>query len=113
MIMPDKAKPASEFLHITDPHNCPVEFVSLLAASGQNNGVVNLTFATARFMPTASGTIDPDFIVSSRLRMDIACAAQLRGELDRIIGQAQQQLSQALGTALATSAVTGASGKSN
>lgn len=110
--MPAPVKSAApEFIRITDPHDCAVEFVSILAASGQANGVVNLTFATARHTPNDKGGVDPDFIVSSRLRMDISCAAVLRDELDRILGAAQAQLNQVLGTALA--AVAGTSGKSN
>lgn len=105
-------KPA-DFIVVTDPHNVPVDFVSLVAASGHHNGVVNLTLAQARFTPSPSGVVDPDFIVAVRLRMDIACAMQLRGELDRVIKQAEAGVKQLLATALVTSAAPGPSGKAS
>ncbi len=78
-------KPAA--LTITDPHHIPAIFVNQLAGSGQLNGVVNLTFATANFMPKADGSVDPDLVVTSRLRMDFYCAVQLRDALNALIEQ--------------------------
>lgn len=102
-----------DFIHVTDPANVPVEFVSLLVAAGQANGVVNLNFATARFTPRDNGMVEPDFVMSSRLRMDLACAVQIHTELGKIIGQAQAQLQQVLATAMVSTASPGKSGKSN
>ncbi len=107
--MPVKDQPQAKFVPITDPNNCPVDFVNFVAASGILNGVVNLTFAQARHMPKVTGDLDPDFIVASRLRMDLQCAMQLREQLDRIIAEAQSQVRQAL----ATTAGAGPSGKSS
>lgn len=102
-----------DFITVTDPHNCPVTFASVVAASGHHNGVVNLTLAQARFTPSATGVVDPDFIVAARLRMDIACAMQLRDQLERIIGQVEAGAKQALATALVTTAAPGPSGKAS
>lgn len=103
----------SDFITVTDPDNCPVVFAGALVASGHLNGVVNLTFATPRFTPNATGGIDNDFVVASRLRMDIACALALRDQIDRIIKQVETGAKQALATALATTAAPGPSGKAS
>jgi hypothetical protein len=82
--MTDKPEP----LTITDPHNVPVTFVNELVARGHLNGVVNLTFATARFTPTSLGgdsKIDADLVVTARLRMDMYCVQALYLSLGDII----------------------------
>ena len=61
-----------DIIKITDPNNEPVVFVNELVGRGHLNGVVNLTFATARFTPIA-GEIAPDLVITARLRMDMAC----------------------------------------
>ena len=74
-------------LPISDPHRVTPVFVNQLAGSGQLNGVVNLTFTTAQFTPTADSTIDPDLVITARLRMDFYCATQLRDALNALIEQ--------------------------
>ncbi len=76
---------ADDSLSVTDPHKTPVVFVNQLAGSGYLNGVVNLTFAVAQFTPTEDGTVNPDLVVASRLRMDLACAQQLFEHLGKIL----------------------------
>lgn len=76
-----------DLIVITDPHKVPSIFVNSVCGSGFLHHVVNLTFATAQFTPAPDGTIDPDLIVTARLRMDISCAQQLRDTLDRILQQ--------------------------
>lgn len=71
-------------MDITDPHQVPVTFINQVAGSGFLNGVLNLTLATARFTPIGDA-VEPDLIVSSRLRMDLYCAQQLRDMLTEII----------------------------
>ena len=73
---------------ITDPYETPVIFVNSVVGSGSLNGVVNITFATARFTPSASSTIDPDLVVSARLRMDFHCVRELHATLGRMLEQA-------------------------
>jgi len=81
------AEPETEgMIDVTDPYQTPVIFVSQVVGTGFLNGVVNLTLATARFTPSG-GRVEPDLVVSSRLRMDLFCAQQLRNEIDRIILQ--------------------------
>lgn len=73
---------------ITDPHNVPVTFVNELVGRGHVNGVVNLTFATARFTPDTlgvDGKISPDLAVTARLRMDMYCAQMLYAALGDIL----------------------------
>jgi hypothetical protein len=111
--MTDKNAAKPEPLHITDPDNVSITFAHLLVAAGSCGGVVNLTFAAARFSPTDAGTIDNDVIVASRLRLDMTCALHLRAELDRIISQAEVQMKQAMATGLLSSAALGTSGKTN
>lgn len=81
--MNEKTKPLS----ISDPHRVPVVFVNQVAGSGFLNGNLNLTFSTAFFSPQSDGTVDPDLVITSRLRMDLFCAQQLYAELGKIIEQ--------------------------
>lgn len=71
-------------LPVTDPHRVPICFVNQLVGSGHLNGVINLTFAAAMFTPTANG-VEPDLVITSRLRMDMFCAEQLYAQLGEII----------------------------
>lgn len=71
---------------ITDPHHVEPVFVNDLVGSGHLNGVVNLTFATALFTPK-DGKVDPDLVISARLRMDLYCVQQLHAALGQVIQQ--------------------------
>ncbi len=75
----------AEEIHVTDPLNVPVVFVNQVLGQGHVNGVVNITFGTARFTPSGIGEIDIDMVVGSRLRMDMACARQLRDNLSALL----------------------------
>jgi len=79
-------------LPVSDPYRTPSVFVNQVAGSGHYQGVVNLTFATAQFTPV-SGTdkVDPDLVITARLRMDFQCAAQLYERLGIILQQGLQQ----------------------
>lgn len=80
-------KPDEKPLPITDPHKVPAVFVNSVCNSGHLNHVVNITFATALFTPSDNNKVDPDMIVTARLRMDLVCAQQLHECLDRIMKQ--------------------------
>lgn len=75
-------------LSVTDPHRLQPVFINRVVGQGILNGVVNVTLATFAFTPTAEGNIDPDLVISGRLRMDIACAKQLHDALGGILEQA-------------------------
>lgn len=65
-----------------------VTFVNGLLGRGVFNGNVNLTFGTYLFTPQGDETslsIDPDMVVSARLRMDIAAARQLYASLGELL----------------------------
>lgn len=67
---------------------CPITFVNTLAVSGHNNGVVNLAFSTASFLPKQDGDqtiVAVDEFISANLRMDLFCAQQVRDALDKIL----------------------------
>ena len=83
-----------EPLKVTDPYRAQSVFVNELVASGHLNGVVNLTFATAQFTPN-DGKVDPDLVITARLRMDLLCVQQLYARLGEII---QQTMTPANGT---------------
>ena len=71
-----------------DPKRLPVTFVNTVAGAGFVNGVVNITFAVARFTPTADANDTlTDLEVASRLRMDLYCAQELHKTLGVIIEQ--------------------------
>lgn len=76
-------------LRITDPDNVPVTFISDVGGVGFLNGVINVTFVTARWTPDTTGPepVRPDLIISSRLRMDLFAAQQLRDHLTKVIEQ--------------------------
>lgn len=66
-------------------------FVNTLQVSGFLNGVINLAFSTARWYPAPDPDDSTKVIVAVTepiavdLRMDLACAQNLRDALDRII----------------------------
>lgn len=70
-----------------------VTFVNTMTVSGFLNGNVNLSFTTARFtvvpdiVSPGKGKVDPDEYPSLYLRMDLACAQQVRDALTQIIEQ--------------------------
>ena len=69
---------------------CPVTFVNTLAVSGFNNGVINLAFTTAQFVPQEDDgkvVVVLDEFVSANLRMDLLCAQQVHEALGKIIEQ--------------------------
>lgn len=81
--MPDETK--TEPLPISDPYRTQIAFANQLVGSGFLNGNVNLTFAAALFTPNVDGGVDPDLVITSRLRMDLFCAQQLYERLGAII----------------------------
>ena len=107
------AEPKPEFLVIPDPHKVPVTFVNMVTAAGQHMGVVNVSFATANFSPNEKGEVDPDMVMSLRLRMDMGCTEQLYQQLGRIIQQAAAQAQALASTIVTSSASPGKSGKGN
>lgn len=78
-------------LKITDPYSVPLTFVAHVLGQGHANGIVNLTLGAPRWTPTGTtkdepeGVVDMDMIITSRLRMDLACAQQLRDALDTLL----------------------------
>lgn len=74
-------------LPVSDPYRVPIAFANQLVGSGYLNGVVNLTLAAAHFTPQDDGKINPDLVITARLRMDLFCAQQLHEHLGRIIEQ--------------------------
>jgi ATP sulfurylase len=84
---PESPAPSTEDrLPVTDPHRIPVVFVNQVVGAGHLNGVINVTLATAMFTPTKNG-IEPDLVITSRLRMDMFCAEQLYAQLGSIIAK--------------------------
>jgi hypothetical protein len=71
-----------------------VTIVNTLAVSGFLNGIVNLGFTTAQFLPRqlrppeGDGMIvDAAEIMTANLRMDLVCAQQVHDALGRILEQ--------------------------
>jgi hypothetical protein len=66
--------------------NVGVTFANLLLARGIFNGIVNVTLGCLLFEPSDDGNkVEPAPTITSRLRMDVACARQLRDALTSII----------------------------
>jgi hypothetical protein len=67
---------------------CPVTYVSTPAVSGFSNGVVNVAFTTAQFIPEQKGAdvvVEVAEYVSANLRMDLRCAQLLHDALTKIL----------------------------
>lgn len=65
-----------------------VIYVNRLAAWGFVNGVLNVAFSTAQFLPVQEGdevVVQPAEVVTANLRFDLVVAQQLRDALDGII----------------------------
>jgi hypothetical protein len=63
-----------------------ITFANLVVGQGYMNGVVNLTLAAFAFTPDEkTEKVDPDPVIVSRLRMDEACATQLRDSLNSVL----------------------------
>lgn len=63
-----------------------ITFVNSVAVSGHNNGVVNVCFTTAEYIPNG-GKVDVAEFISANLRMDLFCAQQLHESLAKILAQ--------------------------
>lgn len=66
----------------------PVIFVNSLAVRGFLNGLVNLAFQTAQFLPEAvdgETKVTSQEIITANLRMDLYCAQQVYEALGKII----------------------------
>jgi hypothetical protein len=69
---------------ITDPNHVAPIFVSVVVGSGTLNHVANITFATLNFTPVGD-EIEPDLVVSCRLRLDIVCLQQLYEQIGNML----------------------------
>ena len=65
------------------PTSEPV-FVNVVLGRGMSNNVVNVTLATYFWSPYGE-KVDPDLRITSRLRMDLVCAVQLRDTLNELL----------------------------
>lgn len=70
----------------------PVQFVNSIAVSGFLNGIINVAFNTAQFIPewsagTLTGKVDVAEVITANLRMDLHCAQQLHDSLASILAQ--------------------------
>ena len=68
----------------------PVTFVNSLAVRGFGNGIVNLAFSTAQFLPeTVDGKaqVSAQEVITANLRMDLYCAQQVYEALGKIIAE--------------------------
>jgi hypothetical protein len=77
-------------LPVTDPHRVGVTFANQVVGSGHLNGVANFTLATANFTPSADGKIEPDLVISARLRMDLVTVQQLRDACEAVLALASK-----------------------
>jgi hypothetical protein len=64
----------------------PVQFVNSVAVSGFLNGVINIGFTTAQYLPN-DGKVALAEVVTANLRMDLYCAQQLHDSLAGILAQ--------------------------
>jgi hypothetical protein len=71
-------------MSITDPNHVAPVFVSVVVGSGIYNHVANITFGTLLFSPK-DDVIEPDMVVSCRLRLDLICLQQLYEQIGQML----------------------------
>jgi hypothetical protein len=69
---------------LTMDERSKVVFVNSVAQAGFLNGIYNVAFSTAEFVPGEKGPEAREFI-SANLRMDLLCAQQLYESLGKVI----------------------------
>lgn len=63
-----------------------VTFVNTVVGRGALNGVINVSFGVFNFTPSDNGeVVDVDPTIACRLRMDKACAIQLRNAMNDLL----------------------------
>jgi hypothetical protein len=61
-------------------------FINHVLGSGHLNGIINVTLGTFNFTPSRDAArIEPDLVVSCRLRLDVVAAAELRDAIDKAL----------------------------
>lgn len=68
--------------------DAPIVFVNSLAVRGFLNGVINLAFNTAFFLPeevNGETKVTSQDVITANLRMDLYCAQQVYEALGKII----------------------------
>lgn len=67
-------------------------FVNAVVGRGILNGVINLSFSVFNFTPSDNGeVVDVDPTIACRLRMDKACATQLRDVMNNLLTLIEEQ----------------------
>lgn len=67
-----------------------VTFVNSVVVSGHLNGIINVAFSTARYVPEnvdGKAVVSPSEYISANLRMDLYCVQQLHDSLASILAQ--------------------------
>jgi hypothetical protein len=67
---------------VTDIPHAPFLYFEEAPAFGCNNGIVNITIAAYRVLPTETGTTNSDLVVVGSLRCNIQAAISLKNALD-------------------------------
>lgn len=68
---------------------CPVVYVSTPAVTGFANGVFNVAFTTAQFIPkfndAGGAQVEVAEVVTANLRMDLRCAQLLHDAISKVL----------------------------
>ena len=70
--------------NIKDPKDAPLTLVNAIEVSGHANGIVNILFSRAVFIPNIE-KVTAEKVYPLDLRFDLFCAQQLRDALDQIL----------------------------
>jgi hypothetical protein len=62
-----------------------ITFANTVVGRGIFNNVVNVQLAAFAWSSTDDGKVEPDPVITCRLRLDLACATQLRDALDELL----------------------------
>ncbi len=72
--------------NVKDPKDAPLILVNAIELSGHNNGVVNMLFSRAVFIPL-SDKVEAEKVYPLDLRFDLFCAQQMHDALSKILAE--------------------------
>lgn len=79
--------------------NVGITFANLVVGRGISDHVLNVTLGAWNWTPNEDGSVDPDLVIVSRLRLTKSCAKQLRDSLVVFLDEIEKAEAQAVALA--------------
>lgn len=90
-----------------------VTFVNAVVGRGILNGIVNVQFGVLPFEADKDGKVSNELVTACRLRMDVACAEQLRDHLNAVLSLVDEAKAKAVAPVVTNGADHAVEGKPN